>query len=291
MNWKVAVLAGGLLAAAGPALATDFSNMVYSPHPISGYVELRGGVESGSGSNSWDGPWTENGGVFGGAGRVAVGLSPNLTVQADAWTNVFSGTSDVYGSYSDSYSGIAGHLSWRTMEGHLIGVFVSAGAEGYGAFGTIGVEGVHNYGNWRFYGQAGVSGGFGGQAADESARDWYARGVVSYFFNPNLVLSGNLGIDQATDTSFGGTTIDGSTWGARLEYKPETMPVSVFAAYQGWHWSGSDHDPSTWDGTEHALVAGVRILYDSNGQTNLRQMANSVGLSDMNHAYGEDFVP
>jgi len=220
-----------------------------------------------------------------------------MSVQADAWTNVWTGSgSGNQGGvpfsfdYTNPYSGIASHLTWRTME-HLVGVFASVGSvTDRGAFGTVGVEAVHNFYNLRFYSQIGVSSAFSGSAADDSASDWYAEGVTAYYFTPNFRLSGNLGYDASSDNSAGGTAVDTTRWGARLEYKPDSMPVSGFLAYAGSSFNGSNHNPDRWNGTENAVVAGIRILFDSNGKATLRQLDDSVGLTDMNHSYGVSFV-
>jgi hypothetical protein len=295
------LLTGGLIALAVPALAGNDTRVMNPPHPMSGYVELRGGWDGGGGSGVDDccGPHHDawNGDVVGGAGRVAVGLSPNTSVQADAWTNVWtgSGSGDQGGpfsySYSNAYSGIAVHLTRHTTEGHLVGVFASVGSViDTGAFGTVGVEAVHNFNNLRFYGQFGVSGAFNGSAADDSTRDWYARGVTTFYLTPNFLVSGSLGYNTWSENTGGGTTVNTTIWGARLEYKPDSMPVSGFLEYAGSSSSGSDHNPDTWSVKENAVVAGIRVLFGSNGNMTLRQLGDSVGLSDMNYAYGDPFV-
>jgi hypothetical protein len=192
--------------------------------------------------------------------------------------------------YTNTYSGIAGHLTWRT-EGQRLGVFASYGNEAdTGTLGSVGLEAVYNLNNLRFYGQIGVSSGFSGSVADNAARDWYARGITAYYFTPNFVLSGNLGYDAWSDKSDGGTTINSPIWGARLEYKPDSMPVSGFLAYAGRSWSGSNQGPGRWSIAENAVLVGIRVLFDSNGRTTLRQIEDSVGLSDMNPSYGDPFV-
>jgi hypothetical protein len=85
------VFAGGLIVLAGPASAADYSQEIYSPYPISGYVDLHGGRDRGndSGFDNINGPHHDawHGPVFRGSGSVA-GLSPNMSVRADAWTNL-----------------------------------------------------------------------------------------------------------------------------------------------------------------------------------------------------------
>jgi hypothetical protein len=296
--------AGALLGVLGPAAAADnFGYPAAAPtHQIAGFIELRGGFDSGSETGTYDDgapqSWDESfdGGVFGGTGRAAMSLGPNVSVQADVWTDVFfgsgSGTDTCCGPYSfdytNTFSGIAGHLTWAPMGGNLLGVFASVGGvEDWGTFATFGFEGALNYGNWRAYGQVGFTSAIAGDADDESADDWYTRAVLAYYMTPNAVFSANLGYDSYSDATDGGTTDNTVSWGARLEFKPASMPVSGFVAYQGWDWSGEDNDPTTWDGSEHAFVVGFRALF--NAQT-LQEMDAVAGLADMNGLYGEAFV-
>jgi hypothetical protein len=121
----------------------------------------------------------------------------------------------------------------------------------------------------------------------DSSRYWYLRGVIARYFAPNLVLSGNVGFDTYTDTTWGGTRSNGVVYGARLEYKPDTLPVSGFLGFQGWCWNGSNNFPDEWKGSESVFVVGLRALFNG---SSLQQMDMDVGLFDMNAAYGEVFV-
>jgi hypothetical protein len=168
--------------------------------------------------------------------------------------------------------------------GGIGGIFASyGGASGAGNFATIGAEAFRDFGNWRVYGQAGYTGGVSGDASDANAKDWYGQGVVSYYFNPNLALSGNFGGDHYTESGGYGDT--GLTWGVRFEYKLPKLPVSTYVAYQGWHNSDSasyyeEHS------TETTFIVGMRVLF---GGKTLRDNDQNVGLTDMNQIYGEFF--
>ena len=193
---RILGLVCGWVALAGPAAAADyFGPEVFSPHPVSGYVDLHGGLHWGSESGTIDGQsyvygdnWS--GSVFGGAGRAAFVVSPNLTAQADAWTNVFAGsgsgsntdTGAYAWTYTNVFSGIGGHLTWRLANSHLFGVFGSLGSRSAdGTYVNIGVEGVRNYRDWRLYGQAGMTSGIGGLAGTNADKDLYGQGVIVHY--------------------------------------------------------------------------------------------------------------
>ena len=76
------------------------------------------------------------------------------------------------------------------------------------------------------------------------------------------------------------------TWGARIEKKFEGMPFSVFAAYQGWSWDGSNDTSWEWSGTSHAILVGLRFAFGDGTET-LQDLDNTVGLRDMNSEYGD----
>ena len=286
------ILAGALLVAGGPALATDYSDMMYSPHPMSGYLELGAGGWGAKLEENPGGSFTSKATVFDAAARLGFGISPNISGQVDVWSVMQSRLAGSTATQIQAW-GAAVHFSWRKMQGGLIGVFVSTGTRQFAEslFGAVGLEAVHNYGNFRISGQVGTAAGIDGDAADISDRDNYVAGTLSYFFHPNLVLTGLLGFDQRTYTSSGGPTINNTSWGARLEYKPDDGPASFFVAYRGRYYTGDTNFPSTFNGVYHQVTGGVRFFYDSNNQTSLRQMANSVGLIDMNGLYGELHAP
>lgn len=292
------------LCSATTASAVDLvvDDAMYYPYSISGYVDLHFGPYVGEEDGnypggSWEDSW--QGGVFGGAGRAAVVLSPEFTVQGDAWFTGWFGEGswsntdsdgDDY-SFDEMQGGIAGHASWRPDASMLLGGFASLGMYAdWGTFGTAGIEGAIGDEMWRAYGQAGLTAALGGDAGDVNAMDLYARGVLAYYLDPNLSVSANLGVDAFSSDEDGGTTGTGVTWGARLEYKPDSMPFTGYIAYQGWARTGEDNDPEDWTVAEHALVVGMRIPFGADGETTLRAMDDKVGLFDMNPLYGEEFV-
>jgi len=298
---------------AGAAYAADpvaDEAMLY-PYPISGYVEAFGGFNAGEQSGSYADPYPDfstydedwQGAVLGASGHAAMRFTPEFSAQADAWATGWFGhlSGDDTGDgpyefdYDNIFAGVGGHLSWRPADYQLLGVFgslgmVSAQEFATGTHGTVGIEGAIGDEMWRAYGQAGASAGLSGFPADVNSQTLFARGVLAYYLDSNFSVSGNLGVSHSTSDDSGGLTYDAATWGARLDYKPDGMPLTVFVAYQGWSWSGSDEYPSDWSGTEHAVVAGLRIPFGADGATTLRAQDDEVGLYDMNPIYGQEFV-
>jgi hypothetical protein len=276
----------------------------YTPTPetapwlFTGYIDLHGGFEAWHEDGTFDffsdTYWDNaNEGLFGAAGRAAIALSPAWSIQLDAWINWYSvsghysegsGYQEFY-DYSTSLPGFGGHLTYHTPGGSLIGILASIGDswDGYGSAANVGIEAAHEFGNWRLYGQTGYTFGTGGEAAFDAATDWYAAGSTAYYFDPNLAVSVNGGIDLSSDNTGSGTTT--FTWGARIEHKLASLPISGYLAYQGWCWDGSDPGgAATWNGTSHAFIAGVRFTFN---QPTLRALNQAVGLVDMNSVYGD----
>jgi hypothetical protein len=292
--WGFVSLALGFapIGLSGTALAGSVSAPAYPQ--FYGYLDIHGGYdteqESGAYSNEFFDNYKDNGSNFGGSGHATAVFSPDWSVQIGAWANSWQGTetdsNNFIGTskshYSDSDWGLGGHVTWRGLGGILLSY---GGVRDWSNFGTVGLESFHDYGNWRLYGQVGYTFALSGEASELDAKDWYGEAVASYYFNPNLALSGNFGADRY-DESDDDYRTNQINWGARLEYKLPNLPVSTYLAYEGWHWSGSDDNPDRWRGTENTVVAGLRILF---GGDTLRENARNVGLLDMNPTYGEDF--
>lgn len=297
MAYRVLGLIGATAMIVASASTANAASSSVSSYPLFyGYLDLHGGYDTWSERGTYCAPgaipykYEAHGSVFGGSGHVAVALSPDFSFQADAWGNSWQGTAtytepayyDRY-HYDNVFPGIAGHLTWREKGG----IFASYGRDpNWGDFATVGLEAFHDFGKWRYYGQVGYTGAVNGYASNFNAKDWYGQGVVSYYFDPGLALSANFGADHYSDDTWGGLSGTGLNWGTRVEYKFASMPVSTYVAYQGWHWSTSDHYPDSWHGTEHTFIVGLRVLF---GGKTLREIDQHVGLTDMNAIYGENF--
>ena len=264
------------------ASADDYSAPLPSTSTVAGYVEGHGAWESGW-STHYDpsaggtGTWSDT--QIGGSARGALLFGPNWSVQGDSWTDTEVGSGEMEG-------GVAGHVTWRSTDGvAMLGVFGSLGQGGWetGQVGTGGVEAVLNGTRWRFYGQAGVAGGLAGNASAQGERDIYATLSADYFFNPNFFVSANLGADNWTENS--GDASPEVTWGAKIEFKPATSPVSFYAAYEGYGFKSTYHDTPAYDqGVDNVFFAGLRIPL---GAGTLQQMQRTVGLADLNPMFGD----
>ena len=280
-------------ASAGPPPSMTPSQMIDST--FSGYFSVHGGLDAGredylspTSVSQWNDP------VFGGAARGVVTVEPGFTIQGDVWTNIYDGhdPSNTSNTWTNNYPGAGVHATWTLQNGDSVGVLGSLGAYSYSSpslshtstFANVGAEGVHNDGNWRWYGQVGMTNAIAGFAQTSSQHDVYAALDAMYFFDPNLVVSANVRGSYLTET---GHTSPELAWGARLEYKPEGSPVSLYAQYQGWGWQDNYKSGETGKAIEGAILVGLRVPF---GQTTVQDLDKTVGLVDMNSLFG-DFAP
>ena len=290
-----------LVACGTPAvLAADQAEAMPASAGLTGYVDVRGGLLTGHGSDEFDGlPTWEvdwNGYDFGGAGRVAVPFEQAL-MQLDAWFTTWGGNEtscydedpcDEY-EWINSYGGIGVHLGWALDDGTTVGGLASLGFEDDDIhYANVALEATSEVDAVRLYGQVGYTGLINDDGGDVGFHAIYAHGVVGYYIDPNLVVSANLGVSQQVwEGDWGMDTANWVTWGARVEKKFEDTPMSAYLAYQGSAWNGENsEEPRTWSGTEHAVFAGFRVAFGDSSAT-LRDLDRSVGLSDLNPAYGD----
>lgn len=283
---KIAVVAFIVFA---PAVTYADSVEVPSYPMVYGYLDVHAGHDTGSETDSWNSPsptdWYDwNSSIAGGSGSVAVVFSPTYSYQIDAWDNSYRGNeTDTWNggsytySYRTSYPAIAGHFTRRGLGG----IFVSYGhATKRGDLATVGVEAFRNAAHWHIYGQVGYTGGASGQVSGYSLKIPYGQGVVKYYFNPNLVMSGNLGFSHSQSTYYHENDVTG---GVRLEGKFASVPVAAYVAYQGYHWKGTSNYPNSYHGNENLIMVGLRVLF---GSKTLQENTQNVGLVDMNPYYG-----
>jgi len=273
------VLAGFVSTVA--ASAADYGTSP-SASPIAGYVEGFGAWESGW-STHYDpsaegtGTWYDD--QIGGSARGAIAVAPNWSLQADLWADAEVGS-------NDSEGGVAGHLTWHGRDDvTALGVFGSLGQGGWesGQVGTAGLEATLSGAHWRLYGQAGMVGGLTDNAASNGERDAFVTLSADYFFTPNFFVSANIGADKWTENT--GDTSPETTWGAKVEFKPDVSPVSFFAAYEAYDFKSTYHDTSAYDqGVDSLFFAGLRIPF---GVGSLQQMQHAVGLADLNPMFGD----
>jgi hypothetical protein len=276
------------MVAAVPAMAADAGPLityqpppvnVYAPDPVSGYLEVFGGI--GGWTYYEDGDTQDSGSItrLGGAGRLNWWVSPAWSVQGDVYGSGF----DYDGDAGNPALGIAGHVTLRDPNSHALGVMFSVGhtalIDDPNRWGTLAVEGQLYMGNTTLYGQAGRVFSLGDCCGDDPGI-WYAALQGRYFITPNFAAIGDLGFAHFSEPSSGDTD-NIFRWGAGLEYKPDTMPVSMFARYQGEY-----HDvQSSWEFTVHEFLAGVKLFV--NQPTLLANDRHGATLLDLNPQYGE----
>ena len=274
-SWMLAGVAAAALS--GPALATPPMT------PWTGYLDFAAGGATGNASDVGS-SWSQKEISVHGAARFAIPVSPATTVQLDGWADAWS---DTYSSGSPDRGlddGLGIHVNWRAAPMTSIGVLGSVGQDGNsGSVVTVAGEVVRWMGKFRLYGQAGYSFGLSGEDRTSSAP--YVAGVLSYYCNPDLALSAMVAFDHATTTAEADNENDAS-WGARIEFKKPDMPFSIYTAYRGWSWNGSDGGGG-YNGLVHDFIVGLRMPLGGSASGSLKDLDMKVGLTDMNPYYGE----
>jgi hypothetical protein len=246
-----------------------------APEPswASGYLELYAGTstttqnetlcEFGFGCESES--QSADGAILGGAGRGNYWFLPNVSSQLDVQAEGTSRTaSDTAGPVpaSERISTVSylvgGHLNWRDPNTGLLGVF--------GAGGDAGDQGAETEGNQRHY-LGGVEGQYywrmvtlylqGGYDTTpnnpsfeaDSVHEWFVRGTARWFIDPNLLVEGTgFYANGAINFSSLATMEDGAPGSegfntvlaqAKIEWRPASVPISLFAKYQ---WAQTRYD-------------------------------------------------
>ena len=258
-----------LLALTSLASAADMSP-VYTkappPPPLpqaSGYVEVYSGF-------AWTKDETSNcslllspcssetlnfdGWVLGGAGRGNYWFWPNASVQVDAQaegtSNHLTSDSASSGHFSTHSYLVGGHVNWRDPQRGLLGIFGGAGDAGGAGLtffassqrhGVIGGEGQLYWNQFTFYLQGGYDSTIGNvDFTIDNVHAWFVRGTGRWYATPNLLLEAtglyaNGQVDFANVCCGDPASLGFNTWlwQAKLEWRPRTIPFSLFAKYQG----------------------------------------------------------
>lgn len=208
--------------------------------------------------------------LVGGAARVSIPWSANFSTQLDLEASAALGS---YDSDREQYASsvvAAAHASFRQPDSYLIGLFGGGGIaiaedEDTGNLWFAGLEGQAYLGNFTLYGQVGYldSVEADGDDSDTFHDAYFVRAVGRYFFTPNSMLQGEVSYasgKQDTGTSY---DMDILGWGARYERGLETMPISLFVAYEGAHYdNGSGGDRGSF--TEHTGLVGLKFRFGPN---------------------------
>ena len=228
-----------------------------------------------------------NGWVLGGAGRgnwwVTRNINTQLDIQAEG-TRYTVPSNMLVAGFSGTYSTLsylaAAHVNWRDSQTGLLGVFGGIGDVGgntgtFGAnnsgvrHGLVGLEGQYYWNAFTLYGQAGYDSTFsmGNLAPFDNFHAWFARGTGRYFVNPNFMIegTGQYAKGSAEYTPFLGApseSFDTWLWRVKAEWKPDTMPFSLFATYDGSRTSYANNAFFSTTGehvTENRVMGGVRL--------------------------------
>jgi hypothetical protein len=260
----------------------------------SGYIEVyTGGAWTKDSANFTFGDTADetfNGWVLGGAGRGNWWITPNVSAQFDAQAE---GTQykipddflepGFSGHFSTLNYLIGAHANWRDPSTGLIGIVggvgdVSGHASTRAIFsqegvrhGLIGAEGQYYWNALTLYAQGGYDSTFniGGFALFDNVHAWYLRGTGRYFFMPNFMVEGTaqyangaIGYNSTVTGSNSDTAFNTWLWRIKAEWKPDSLPVSFFATYQG---SQTHYDPTPFletlseRMTDNRVTVGLRL--------------------------------
>lgn len=296
-----------LLGIAGAVLATNASaqNAPVNPSTMNvfGDVQVWGGI-GGHMMGYVDEPDCQgchNGGEgFGGLGRAAWTISPALSMQLDVWAEHWAGLTEFPDdtctdcTWDSNKAGIATHFSYRS--GNFIGGALASIGTRYNdlfftgdeaTYANLAVEGAFTAGNFRIYGQIGTTFAVGPDYVrefwmSEPVRNVYGRLVGTLYVQPNFLISANIG--GAIQQEAGAPAGTMFTWGARIEFQPNGMPLYFLAAYQG---------SNTLSATNFLITDNVfRIGFGLNvNNASLQARDATTGLADYNCYYGIDGTP
>lgn len=274
----IPALAAALLVPLATAARADGAPM------FSGYVDLGAGPGWGQWSGNYFDSYNWRETTFHGAAKAAIAWTPSFVTQFDAWAVNLNGSDDDSGDYNNTQMGAAAHLGWMPGANTLIGLMGSVGQDGDASSPetAFGLEAAHWNGNFRLYGQLGRVVG-GGDAEGYSAN--YIEGVLTYYHTPNMALTGILGYDREQSTTEDYVS-DEFDWGARFEFKKDTLPFSLYVSYQGFRLTGSYPGDYTYQAVGHRVIGGIRIPFGGKAWT-IQDLDRQAGLSDLNPVYGD----
>jgi hypothetical protein len=263
MTWKQSFLGGvACVALASAAQAADLRPVTKAPaleqQQASGYVEVYTGWANTEANFPYYGSEEFDGWALGGAGRANYWFSHNMSVQVDAQAEGTSYKVDGQnGRFSTQSYLVGGHLSWRSPQQYLFGVFAGAGDASGSRVGVIGAEAQWYWNQFTLYGQVGYDTTINNPDFFE-ADTVFVRGTGRYFFTPNFLIEGTVLYASGDLTSFGDSVgFDTWLWSAKAEWRFATAPFSVFAKYQG---SETDYDHQyVGSVTDHRVLFGLKL--------------------------------
>lgn len=271
--------------------------VVATPDNHAAFVELFGGFDLFNRNFEAEGQCSGCHGLgagFGGNGQAAWLISPTLSMQIGVWGEHWSGRSanddefPIEVDWSANRFGIGTHLSYRANN-LLLGGFASIGTRdefGEGTFATGGIEAALNGNRVRVYAQTGATFGVAPDfVRDADIRNFYTRLIGTFYANPNLAFSANVGgaIFRQGGLSAGHML----TWGARADFQIGGSPLYLMGAYQGAI-GRYPPDPAVVNVMEHTFRVGIGLNI---GAPDIQTRDRTVELGDFNCVYGVAGTP
>lgn len=252
-----AIALGAALVLAAPFATPAFADPT-------GFVSIGAGpagaeIEFGGSSDSIDGYAVEA--LLSGV----IMFTPVLGVQGDI--QFTSRTLDDSGNdvKTNSFDG-ALHGFYREAGKFLVGGFVQIGRDdlSYGSFSAgeidrayVGGEAQVYLDNLTLYGQAGMQQFDSGSGpVSIGLSGWFANAEARYFLTPNLRIEARAGF-STLDLDILSATFDTATVGVGIEYKFDSLPVSLFAQYD-YSTTSIDVSPSPTQ-SDHRFLVGARF--------------------------------
>jgi hypothetical protein len=290
---RIAALVSG-----GAAWALSSAALAQALPDFAGIVQVHGAAERSSADGHADDRWVEREEIteVGGFAAVAFTLGGRFLVQGDVWaaelsgehTDKWDGDFDTYSSDSSLKTSVAGHVAMRLNDDAVLGVMVSkSDVREDSRLYTAALEGAVTGDKWRVSTQAGVT-------WLDAKPSWivdqdvvYAWARYAYYPHPNLSVAADVRASGATLTvATSIVDVEEIGLGARVEYKPEALPVTGFVSYQTrGRWESDNYWGPYKDGVSHRITLGVRLAFGA-GESTLQATDRRIGFHDANPLYG-----
>lgn len=254
---------------------------------FAGVIEAYGdysliGDASGNGDNTFGGSSDQdNYFELGASARISMPLGESFSAQLDLDAEQRILDTNDNGHYKASVvSGV--HLSYRNPESHLLGVFGGLGQVVYedddeADLWFAGVEGQYYFDQVTLYSQIGYLDAKDDADTDALHEAWFVRGVARHFLTDYTMIQADAAYVDGKQDSGSGYDMYGISWGLRLDHQYMSLPVSVFAAYEGNYFdNGSCGDCG--DFVEHAFLVGAKFSF---GAKDLKQNDRSGATLDL----------
>jgi len=228
-----------------PPTLPSIENPIYAP-TVQAHVDLYAGKAFFS-----EDDFSQNAGLFGGAGRINVPFRNGWNLQLDAQGSaLLLHEDDDSFSFPTEYSGFA-HIYRMNPDSHALGVFGGAswflGPQAY----TIGVEGQMYWPHFTLYGQASVA---ALRVDDESSHAVQLRGQGQWFATDNTAVMGDVIWTHINE--FGGSSgVSVLSLAGTLMHR---FQGTAFAGFGKVRWDQFAFDG--FSGSTTSVLGGVRVM-------------------------------